>query len=380
MTDYITYVGIDAHKAEHKVYILYPEPLKPDSVIVKNHEKEIKRFVKRLIKKVPGDIRMCYEAGPCGFELQRQLDALGIDCEVIAPSCTPQKPGERVKTDRRDAKKLAEYYRAGMLTSIKPPTRVEEAVRDLCRCREAAKCTQKRAQHQLQKFLLRHGRNYVEGELWTQKYFNWIRTLQWNNPIERRVFEDYLIEVERCLDRVKALEEEIEKWSQQEPYCEPVGWLRCFRGIDTITAMTVVVELYDFSRFKSPGELMSFLGLTPSENSSGENKKKGGITKTGNSHVRRLLVESAWHHRLQVRTSIALRKRRKGQPPWVIALADKAMRRLHKRYIKLRQMGKAKQVVTTAIARELVGFLWAVLTQQKVNNVTPSAPSRENAF
>jgi hypothetical protein len=207
-----------------------------------------------------------------------------------------------------------------------------------------------------------------------------MKQLVWENPVLQRVFDDYLIEVERCQDRVKALEEEIERLAQEEPYRESVGWLRCFRGVDTITAMALVAELYAFSRFRSARELMSFLGLTPSESSSGETRKKGSITKTGNSHVRRLLVEAAWHQRLRVHVGGALKKRRQGQPQWVIAEADKAMRRLYKRYHVLLHKGKAKQVVVTAIARELVGFLWAVLQQKENPTTSPLRPPGGTRF
>ena len=361
MKQYSTYVGLDTHKKEHTVCILYPGEDTVQELSVKNSPRELQRFVKRVKKQAPGEIRMCYEAGPCGFELKRQLESEGVTCEVIAPSLIPFKPGERVKTDRRDARKLAEYYQKGLLTPVHPPTREEEAVRDLCRCREAAKDAQTRSRHQLIKFLLRHGRSYTEGSYWTHKHWAWLRKQKFAEAVAQFTYEDYVGEVERCSERVKTLEQELDRIAQQEPYRTPVGWLRCFRGIDTVTAITIVSELYGFQRFTAPRQLMAFLGLTPSEDSTGERRKQGAITKAGNQHVRRLLIEASWHQRHPVRVGRGLKKRREGQPKWVIQIADKAMRRLHKRYAWLRRQGKKETVAIAAVAREMVGFLWSIL-------------------
>jgi len=364
MKEYITFVGLDAHKEEHHVCLRVAGKEKPEEFVVSNHPQEIKRMVKRIRKQAPGPIRMCYEAGPCGFALQRQIKAAGASCVVVAPSLIPVKPGDRVKTDRRDARKLVDLFQAGLLTEVHPPTEEEEAVRDLCRCREAAKAAEISARHQLSKFLLRHGRIYREGRLWTQKYFRWLRNLKWENAIEHRVLSDYLQEVERRMDRVKALDEAVEEVAQQKPYATPVGWLRCFRGIDTVTAMGIVSELFGFARFTCPRDLMSYLGLVPSEDSSAGKRRRGAITKTGNRRVRRLLIEAAWHQRHWPITSKALRKRREDQPMWVIHVADRAKQRLHRRYWHLVKNGKTEPVAVTVVARELVGFIWSVLHRQ----------------
>lgn len=360
----VTYVGIDAHKEEHVVCILYPGDEKGKEVRIKNHRIEIKRLMKKIKKQTPGEIRVCYEAGPCGFILHRQIEEEGVSCAVIAPSLIPIKPGERIKTDRRDARKLADYFKAGLLTEITPPTRKEESVRDLCRCREAAKKSQTRSRHQLSKFLLRRGYVYREGRAWTQRHHRWLNGLKFDEAIERQVFEDYWAEVEHCTERVKSLEGYVEQVSKKAPYAEPVGWLRCFRGIDTITAMTIVSELYGIGRFPSARHLMAYLGLTPSENSSGEKRRRGRITKTGNGRVRRVLVESAWHQRNRLTTSRALKKRREGQPKWVIDVAEKAKKRLRHRYWWLVNQGKTTNVAVVAVAREMVGFIWSVLYTQ----------------
>lgn len=357
----ITFIGIDAHKKEHAIYILYPGDEKGIEFTIPNQPQEIRRMVKKIQRQAPGEIRMCYEAGPCGFTLQRQIEKEGASCVVIAPSLIPQKPGERIKTDRRDAKKLAEYYKAGMLTEVIPPTPAQEAVRDLCRCREAAKESLTRAQHQLTKFLLRRGFIYREGSHWTDKHKRWLRSLQFEDDTEREVFAEYLTEVEHGLERVRRLVHKMEKASKEAPYAEAVSWLRCFRGIDTVTAMTIVTELYAFGRFQSARHLMGYLGMTPGEDSSGERQKRGGITKTGNGRVRRVLVEAAQHQRYSPGTSLALKKRRQGQPDWVIREAEKAKHRLYHRYWDLVRKGKAVNVAIMAVARELAGFIWSVL-------------------
>lgn len=361
MKEYITHVALDGHKKEHQVCMQLPGEESVREFSVKNQPREIKRMVKRIQKQAPGPIRMCYEAGPCGFALQRQIAAEGVSCVVIAPSLIPVKPGDRVKTDRRDARKLLKLFQAGMLTEVHPPNEEEESVRELCRCREAAKLAQTAARHQLSKFLLRHGVIYTEGYQWTQKHSRWLRSLAFENPRNQLVFTNYLEEVERRTERLKALDQALEDVAQRKPYATPVGWLRCFRGIDTVTAMSIVAELFGFARFSSARDLMSYLGLTSSEDSSGGKRRQGAITKAGNSRVRRLLIEASWHQRYFPVTSKALRKRREGQPAWVIQIADRAKRRLHKRYWWLVNHGKSNKLAVTAVARELVGFIWSVL-------------------
>ncbi len=296
--------------------------------------------------------------------LQRQLTAADerIGCVVVAPSLIPRKPGERVKTDRRDARKLAELLEVGMLTEVHPPTEEQESVRDLCRCREAAKADLHRAQHRLSKLLLRRGYQYVQGKAWTQRHRAWLRSLKFDDPIDRVVFDDYLLAIEQLEARVQSIEGHMQQVAQQDGYREPVAALCCFRGIALVTALSLVAELHDIRRFEHPRQLMSFLGLTPSEHSSGGVAKRGSITKAGNSRVRRLLIEASWHYRHRPSVGARLAKRREGQPPRVIAIADRAQQRLNQRYWKLTEGSKkpANKAVV-AVARELAGFVWAAL-------------------
>lgn len=361
MEESITYVALDTHKKEHEVAMLLAGEEQIRQWRVPNREQDVRRLVRRIQKEAPGVIQCCYEAGPCGFELQRRLVSLGVECRVIAPSLIPRKPGERIKTDRRDACKLLEYQRAGMLTEVYPPSVQEEAIRDLCRCRESVKEDHKRAQHRLLKFLLRRGFSYIEGKHWTQKHFRWLRSLNFEHGMEQLVFSEYLGEVDRQKDRLKFLEGELERVSQREPYRQGVGLLRCFHGIDTITAMVIVSELFGFERFNAPRQLMSFLGLIPGEHSSGERTRKGAITKTGNGRVRRVLIEAAWHYRHKPTVGKPLKRRREGQPLWAIEQAEKARKRLHRRYWRLIEKGKSAPEAVVAVARELAGFLWAAL-------------------
>jgi transposase len=283
---------------------------------------------------------------------------------VIAPSLIPVKAGERVKTDRRDARKLAQYLASGLLTEVRPPSEQDEAVRDLTRCRLAMKADQMRARHRLSKLLLRRGIHYTAGKkAWTDTYHKWLGTLRFENPIDQFVFDQSRLAVEQAMQRIEQIEAELQRVSQSAPYAAPVGWLRCFRGIDTVAAMTLIAEVHDFRRFDSPLQLMAYFGLTPSEHSSGESKKRGAITKTGNTHARRLLVEVSWHYRHRAGVGKGLRERRQGQPAWAIAVADKSQQRLCRRYQRLTAAGKAPQKAAVAVARELVGFIWSAMRE-----------------
>ena len=357
-----THVGLDVHKNEIVVALLRPGEREPVQWRVVNEARGIRRLARRIQREAEADVTCVYEAGPCGYELQRRLEGEGLSTQVIAPSLIPRKPGERIKTDRRDARKLAELSRAGTLTEVRPPSEQEEAVRDLCRCREAAVRDLTRARHRLSKLLLRRGLVYRSGKNWTQAHRRWLRGLSFEHKSLEIVFADYLLAIEQLEERRRALDIELESVSQQEPYRDPVGRLRCFRGIDTVSALTIVAELHEFRRFDSPRRLMGYLGLVPGEASSGEHTRRGAITKTGNRHVRRVLVEAAWHYRHRPAVGKALRQRREGQPPAVIALADRAQRRLNRRFYRLvLSRGKPPQKAVVALARELVGFVWATL-------------------
>jgi transposase len=279
---------------------------------------------------------------------------------VIAPALVPRKPGDRVKTNRRDARKLAELLRAGLLTEVRPPTPEEEAVRDLCRARDDARADLQRCRHRLGKLLLRRGLHY-SGRNWTRGHRQWVDGLSWAHDAERVVVEDYWLAIDHVEARLIELDARLMELAQTEPYREPVAWLRCFRGIDTLTAMLIVAELHDFRRFHSPRALMAYLGLVPGEDSTGEKHRRGRITRTGNTLVRRLLVETAWHYQHRPTVGVALARRRKGQPGRVIAVADKAQQRLCRRFRKLAAEHKPPPKIAVAIARELAGFLWAAL-------------------
>jgi transposase len=357
-------VALDTSKKRHVVAILDPGAREPRETSIPNEAGAIARFARKLVREAPGEVRVCYEAGPCGFALKRQMEAAAaLVCEVIAPSLIPIRPGVRIKTDRRDARKLVLLFRAGELTEVHPPTEAQEAVRDLVRCREDAKQDVLRARHRLSKFLLRRGHVYTGGVAWTKKHEQWISGIAWDHEADRLTVDSYRLNLSQLLDRQRSLDERIEAFSQMEPYKEPVGWLRCFRGIDTVTAMTIVAELHDFRRFCNARALMGYLGMTPSENSSGDRVRRGEITKAGNCHVRRVLIESAWCNRHRPAVGYHLRRRRAGQPDWVIAHADRAMQRLSRRYYRLLERGKPQNKVIAAMARELVGFVWAVLAE-----------------
>jgi transposase len=370
MEEIITWVGMDAHKQFILVAVRLPRRTDVVDWKVKNEPRAVKRLAKKLVREAKGsEVRCCYEAGPCGYALQRQMqEAASLFVEVIAPTLIPRKPGDRVKTDRRDARKLRDLLEAGLLTEVLAPTEEEEAVRDLFRCREDAREDLMGHRHQLSKFLLRRGIVFTEGKInWTRKHHEWLRRQRFDKPVDQVVFDDYLLAVEQTQERLKSLTEHLEQISQQDPYREPVGWMRSFRGIDTVTAMGLKSELFNFARFESPRRLSGFLGITPSEHSSSGKANRGRITKTGNGNARRLLIEAAQHYRHRPGVGAALRKRREGQPAQVIAIADKAQQRLHRRYHRLVARGVLPNKALVAVARELAGFLWAAMNHQQLD-------------
>ncbi len=361
MSEAISWVGIDAGKALLAFAVATVKGWVEFSI--PNESAAVRRTVKKLQRESGGRVIFCYEAGAVGYVLQRQIQALGSECLVVAPSLIPVKPGHRIKTDRRDARKLAEMLRAGLLTAVRPPSEAEESARDLVRCREDALEDRARCRHRLVKMLLRRGLVYREGKSWTHMHRRWLRSLRFEQPSDQLILEDYLLGIEQLDQRLASLEAEIEQMSRREPYARWVGVLGCFRGISTITAMTMLTELHGLERFVKPRQLMAYLGVVPTEHSSGEKVARGGITKAGNAHVRRVLIEAAHHYRHAARVGPALRQRRKGQPGWAIAIADKAQQRLHLRYRRMILRKKPYGKVIVAVARELVGFLWAALRQ-----------------
>ena len=357
-----TYVGLDAHKKSIVIAVRAPGAKRPRELTIPHEARTVARWAKKLLREFPGPVVCAYEAGPCGYALQRQLVGLGLECQVVAPGLIPVKPGERVKTDRRDARKLAELLRAGLLTEVHPPSPAQEAVRDLCRSRDDARQDLMRCRHRLSKFLLRGGITWTRGRKhWTQAHHAWLRGLRLEHEAAQAVLETYLLAIEQTDERLRSLDAKLAALSGQEPYATPVAWLRCFRGIDTTSAMMIVAELHDIRRFQTARDLMSYLGITPSEHSSAGRRRLGGITRAGNSRARRILIEAAWHYRHRPAVSLPLRKRRQGQPAPIVALADRAQQRLYRRYWRLLERGKAPNQVVTAMARELTGFLWAAL-------------------
>jgi transposase len=375
MSKVSSWVGLDVHKKDIVVAVVIAGERGFVEWTVPHTKRSIAKLSTKLKQMSGGSVASAYEAGPCGYELKRQLCAAGVGCQVVAPSLTPVRPGERIKTDRRDARKLAEMHRAGLLVEVHAPTREEESVRDLCRCREDLKQDLLRARHRLGKMLLRRGQVFRAGRNWTRRHRDWLRARVFGDATEKFVFEEYLATVELLEARQSALDEKLIELSQSERYAEPVGWLRCFRGIDTVIAMTILAELHDFSRFRCPRKLMAYLGLVPSEYSSGDSQRRGGLTKAGNSHVRRMLIEAAWHYRHRPSVGVGLRKRRRGQPAAMIALADKAQQRLYRRYTRMvLGRGKPRQKAVAAVARELAGFIWAALyLYPRQQQHTPSA-------
>jgi len=313
-------------------------------------------------------LRTCYEAGPTGYVLYWQLAALGLACEVVAPTLVPTKAGDRVKTDRRDAEKLARCHRAGELTPVWMPDAAHEALRDLIRAREAGKKDQLRARHRLSKFLLRHGRRPPAGmKAWTQKYLEWVKSqVRFDQPALEATLGDYFHEVEHAAARIERLEKAIDEAIEKAPppIRAVIEALQALRGIARTTAATVVSEIGSFSRFE-PRRLMGYSGLVASEHSSGNRIQRGSITKTGNSHLRRVIIEAAWayQHRPWIGGFLLRRQRDLKLTEETKEIAWKAQYRLHKRYKKLAARGKNKNQIVTAVGRELLGFIWAIAIQ-----------------
>ncbi len=364
MLDASTYVGMDVHKQSIVVAVLGARGREFVEWRLSNDGSSVQRLVRRLRKQCSGSVICCYEAGPFGYGLQRQLEKEGVRCLVVAPSLIPRKPGDRIKTDRRDARTLAEHLRAGTLTPVHPPSEEQEAARELCRAREDVLEELQRQRQRIQQMLLRRGIRCPSGKAWGARHRTWLWNQQWSWESEQAVWEDLMLHLEQLESRLKSFSAKLETLAATDPYQQTVGWLRCFHGVDTLSAMTLLTELYSFGRFGSPRQLMAYLGLVPSEHSSGESTRRGSITKAGNRHVRRILIQAAHHYRHRPRVGAALRKRRENQPPAVIALTERAHERLHRRYLRL-LLGRNKpaQKVVTALARELAGFVWAVLAR-----------------
>jgi transposase len=360
----LRFVGLDVHAETIAVAVADSGGEVRSWGIIPNRIESVRKMVVKLgpVEK----LKCCYEAGPTGYVLYWQLTQLGVACEVIAPSLVPTKTGDRVKTDRRDAERLARCYRAGELTAVWVPDAAHEALRDLVRAREAAKKDQLRHRHRLGKFLLRHGKRPTDaGKAWTQKYLNWIRIhVRFEQPALEATLAHYREEVEHAAERIAKLEQAIdEAVAQAAPEIRAViEALQALRGVAQTTAATVVCELGSLARFPSPRQLMGYSGLVSREHSSGNRIQRGAITKTGNAHLRRVLVEAAWtyQHRPNVQGRVLRRQKSLALSEEAKRIAWKAQQRLHKRFTTLAARGKNHNQIVTALARELLGFMWAI--------------------
>jgi transposase len=361
MKEKLRFLGLDVHAETITAAVAEPDGEVRSLGTIANRVESIRKLVRKLGP--VEQLRACYEAGPTGYVLYWQLAELGVKCEVIAPTLMPMKAGDRVKTDRRDAERLARSYRSGDLTAVWVPDEASEALRDLVRAREAAKQDQLRARHRLSKFLLRMGRRPAPGmRVWTTLYLAWVRQIRFEQSAQQATLVDYLHEVDHMTERVKRLEQAIgEAVKLASPEVrEVVKGLQALRGIAEISAVTIAAELGCMTRFEGARQLMAYCGTVPSENSSGQRTRRGGITKTGNAHLRRIIVEAAWSYRHRPAIGHRLRKRLETVPEPIQEIAWMAQVRLHRRYMKLAAAGKDPCKIATAVARELLGFVWAI--------------------
>ena len=369
----VRFVGLDVHAETIAVAVAEVNGEVRSLGIIPNRPESVRRLIGKLGR--PASLRVCYEAGPTGYVLYWQLSELGVACQVVAPTLVPVKAGDRVKTDRRDAAKLAKCYRAGDLTSVWVPGRAHEALRDLVRARLAAKRDQLRARHRLSKFLLRHGRRPPqEVGAWTLKHLEWVRSkVRFEESAQAATLLDYLHEVEHMAARITRLEQAIDVALPALPATmrAVIDGLQSLRGVAKVSAVTLVAELGQLSRFAQPRQLMGYAGIVSREHSSGERIRRGAISKTGNAHLRRIVVEAAWSYRYRPAVGATLAARQKNASAAVTALAWKAQHRLHGRYVRLLGRGKSKQQTVTAVGRELLGFIWAIGVEIEQCSATP---------
>ena len=361
MKEFSKYVGLDVHKATIAVSIADSAGGDPYFYgEITNTSIAIAKLMTQLAKG-GAKLSVCYEAGCCGYVIYRQLTKLGHFCQVVAPSLIPKKSGDRVKTDRRDSLALARLLRAGEISGIWVPDGPQEALRDLTRAREDMKDLQRQSKQQLLGFLLRHGVEGFDGKTnWTQAHFRWFETVKFDQPAQQLVFQEYVDVIKASVKRVQALDEHIERTAQASKVWPIIEALMALRGISLLAAAIIMAELGDLSRFSGAPQLMAYLGLVPSESSSGANRRRGAITKTGNAHVRRVLVEAAWTYRHPARKTSTLQRRAEKTSEAVQEIAWKAQQRLCSRYWTLDARGKLKVQACTAVARELAGFIWAI--------------------
>jgi len=356
------YIGMDVHKDSVQMAVftekgeepIYERRLNNDTELL---VKEVKRYSQE------GMTEVAYEAGCLGYVIQRAMEKAGITCYVLPANKVAKKRDDRIKTDKRDARLIGRELRSRNIRPISVPNEIDEAARDLLRCREDVNEDLRRVKQRLLKFLIRHGFIYTDGgkNNWTIKHWKWMDEIKFSQEHEKMVYEEYRSQIKSLEERLERLNLEVEKTAESKRYKAAVGRFRAFKGIDYIIALSLLCEIGDFKRFASAKAFMSYLGFVPSENSSGGKRKQGGITKAGNGHLRKLLVESAWHYTRNTRAGKRLERRRQGSPASIIEVADRALHRLHRKYTRLVLFnGKHKNVAVTAVARELAGFIWAV--------------------
>ena len=366
----IAYVGIDAHESSLSICAFTRDSLVPVfETQVPNERTRVCGLFRRLSQEY--DLRCCYEASGLGYVLHRWLANINVSCAVIAPSLIPKKPGNHIKTDKRDACELAKLFRSGHLTSVIIPSEEEEGARALVRLRGSLIRDIVSWKNQINKFLGGQHLQFSEGSRWTEKHWLWLRSLKFAAPNDF-IWSEMLAMLDYKVSRLKEVDNRICAYAQKPQYKEKVAHLCCFRGVATLTAMTLLTEIIDFDRFKNPKALMAYLGLVPGEHSSGDRRRQGQITKAGNSRCRRALVEAAWKYIHRPSRSLDMIKRQEGAPAWIVAHSWKAQHRLHKKYQSIVQRGKDRKTAVVAVARELVGFLWAVMVT--TNAASPAAP------
>jgi transposase len=356
----LTHLGLDVHRDSISVAILEPNDEAPVAKRIFHDEASIRKLVESFPD--PSRCRACYEAGPTGYELHRLLGRLGVHCDVIAPSLIPKAPGDRVKTDRRDAQRLALLHRVGQLVAIRVPAPEEEAVRDLCRARADMVQDRTRARHRLSKFLLRHGRVFRDASAWTMAHEAWITAQRFDDPALQMTYHHYRAVLEARDSSIRAVEADLSTYLDAPPFGDAVARLQAYRGISPLGALTLASEVCDWRRFSRATQFMGFCGLVPSERSSGESHRRGHLTKTGNAHLRHQLGESAWAYQHRPSVGAQLRRRQERAPTETVARAWTAQLRLCGRFRRLSAKKNSRNVVATAIARELAGFLWAEMT------------------
>lgn len=356
----IHWVGIDDHADKWTIAQFQGDEERPSREFELVPDSKGYQRLLSFLKRLDGEVRIVYEAGPCGYDLYRRLKKAGLQCSVAAPALTPRKPGEKVKTNRRDALKLARHLRSGDLTFIAVPDETRESLRDLIRARASAQKDAGRIRKQIIHLLLRYGHRYRNGQSWTLRFWTWLKAVELEGEDSRFVLAEMIAELEHRIEQLKRYDQQVELAAQKPEYRPYLDALRTVRGIATISAMTILSELGDLRRFRTAPQLMAAVGVVPSEYSTGDKTRRYAITKTGNAHVRRIVVEAAWQYQRRLSTGRVIQGRRKGQPQPIVEIAEKCDRRLHTRFHRLTSRNKKSTVAVVAVARELLGFIWAI--------------------